>query len=264
MKKIYAVAGLPRSGSTLLENILAQNPRFHATETSAMLDVVFATRNNWNSHIEHQASMKDLSERETNVLKGIVEGYYKDVDKPVIIDKSRGWSAYIEMFENILENDVKILVPVRDMRDIMSSFEKLHRKNSDLTQAGIEKQNYFQAQTVKGRVDLQLNADSPTGLAYNRITDALRRGHGDKMLFVDFDDLTNEPKKTLEVIYEFLGEEKFEHDFDNVEQVTQEDDRVHGIKDLHTIRNEVKPIKSDWKEILGEEFDHLRDSNFWM
>jgi sulfotransferase len=263
MKKIYAVAGLPRSGSTLLENILAQNPRFHATETSGMVDMVFAARNNFPQLIEHRASVKDLSERETNVLKGIVEGYYKDIDKPVIIDKSRAWSAYIEMMDNVLENDVKIIAPVRDLRQIMSSFEKLHRKNSHLMQATAEQKDYFKAQTVKGRVEMQLQNDSPTGLAFNRLQDALKRGHSDKILFVDFDDLTKTPKETMEVIYKFLGEEPFEHDFTKVEQVTEEDDSVHGIPDLHTIRNEVKPVVEDWKEIIGEEFDDLKNSNFW-
>ena len=33
-----------------------------------------------------------------------------------------------------------------------------------------------------------------------------------------------------------------------MKQITFNIHRGHGIKDLHTIRQEVKPIKSDWKE----------------
>jgi len=40
-----------------------------------------------------------------------------------------------------------------------------------------------------------------------------------------------------------LGEEQFVHDFKNVEQVTWENDVVHGIKGLHDIRKEVKAIE---------------------
>ncbi len=47
MKTIHFVAGLPRSGSTLLCNILNQNPKFHATATSGILDIVLAIRNQW-------------------------------------------------------------------------------------------------------------------------------------------------------------------------------------------------------------------------
>ena len=32
--KIFFNSSLPRSGSTLLQNILAQNPRFHCSATS--------------------------------------------------------------------------------------------------------------------------------------------------------------------------------------------------------------------------------------
>ena len=51
-KKFYFIAGLPRSGSTLLANILAQNPKFHTTSTSGVMDVMFGVRNNWDNLIE--------------------------------------------------------------------------------------------------------------------------------------------------------------------------------------------------------------------
>ena len=34
----HFISGLPRSGSTLLANLLAQNPRFHSTATSGILN----------------------------------------------------------------------------------------------------------------------------------------------------------------------------------------------------------------------------------
>ena len=64
-------------------------------------------------------------------------------------------------------------------------------------------------------------------------------------------------------VYDFLGEEYYEHDFDNVEQVTQENDDMHGVKDLHKIRPKVEPVKSYWKEVLGERFEELGKMNFW-
>jgi sulfotransferase len=39
MKKIHFINGMPRSGSTLLCNILAQNPKFHVTPTSYVAEV---------------------------------------------------------------------------------------------------------------------------------------------------------------------------------------------------------------------------------
>ena len=46
---------------------------------------------------------------------------------------------------------------------------------------------------------------------------------------------------------------RYQHDFKNVEQLTQEDDTIHGIFGDHTIRKEVKPIPPTYNHYLGEE-----------
>jgi sulfotransferase len=72
------------------------------------------------------------------------------------------------------------------------------------------------------------------------------------MYFVDYVDLTHQPKKTLEGIYKFLEIDPCEHDFKNVEQVTFEDDFVYGFKDLHLIRAEVKPQEPQWPKVFDD------------
>lgn len=260
-KKFYFISGLPRSGSTLLCNILNQNPRFHATSTSGVLDMLLTIRNNWNNIVEFKATKNEFAK--VRVLRGMVESFYADIDKPTIFDKSRGWPGFLEMAEFITGNKAKVLVPVRDIREVLSSFEKLWRKESKSGQIPQEKHNLLQFQTVEGRCDTFLKNDQPVGYAYNRIKDALLRGYGDRMHFVFFDDLTAKPRKTMKAIYEFLGEEPFEHNFDSVEQTTHEDDFFHGFTDLHTIRKQVLPIPPDWEEVLGDFADKYKELNFW-
>lgn len=58
-------------------------------------------------------------------------------------------------------------------------------------------------------------------------------------------------------IYDFLGEEPFDHNFSNVEQVTKEDDvNVHRIPGLHTIRPTVMPVPKRAVDILGPQLAH--------
>jgi sulfotransferase len=66
-------------------------------------------------------------------------------------------------------------------------------------------------------------------------------------------------------VYEFLGEEPFEHDFDKVEQVTQEDDLVHIWKDLHKIRQKIEPQQPQWPSVLSKEASdkYAADARFW-
>jgi sulfotransferase len=119
-------------------------------------------------------------------------------------------------------------------------------------QLEIEKDNYFKMQTVVGRCEMWAREDQPVGLAYNRVKDALRRGLGDRMHFVPYERFTRNPDRVMRDIYDFLEEDYYGHDFDHVEQVIWEDDRVHGMK-LHDIRPKIEPQESKWMKVLGEE-----------
>lgn len=260
-KTYYFVAGLPRSGSTLLCNILAQNPRFHTTGTSGIMDIMFGVRNSWDNLIEFKASPNEPAK--LRVLRGILDNYYSDVDKPVIFDKCRGWLSLLEMAEAVLGHKAKVLVPVRDIRDVLASFEKLWRLNASTSQPEAEGEHYFQFQSVQGRTETWLRADQPVGLALSRIQDAIVRGYQDRMFLVDFEDLTTHPEETMQKIYAFLDEPYFEHNFENVEQVTFEDDSVHGFKNLHAIRNKVEPIPPQWQKVLGPFAEKYINLNFW-
>ncbi len=260
-KQFCFISGLPRSGSTLLCNILNQNPRFHATSTSGVLDMLLAIRNNWNNIVEFKATRNDLAKM--RVLRGMLQSFYADKDNAIIFDKSRGWPGFLEMAESIIGSKAKVLVCVRDIRDVLSSFEKLWRKESKSGQISQEKTHFLKFQTIEGRCDVFLNADQPVGSAYNRVKDALARGFGDRMYFIYFDELTSEPERVMREAYEFLGEKYYNHDFANVEQTTQEDDFFHGFKDLHTIRKIVRPVPSDWKEVLGDFAEKYGRLNFW-
>lgn len=251
MKCFFYISGLPRSGSTLLCNILAQNSNFYVSpSTSGCHDVLFNVRNQWDQLIEHQAGGIDYDQLK-RVLKSILNNYH-NTGKDVIFDKGRGWLSLIEMIEFIQDSKCKIIVPVRDINEILASFESLWRKSTGQTQWLFEKNDYFKSQTMEGRCEIWSSNNQPIGLAYNRVSDALNRGYKDRMLFVEFDDLTTNPGNTMKKIYEFIGIDYWDHNFNNVEQVTKEDDvNVHRIPKLHSIRNVVSPVEKKSLKILG-------------
>ncbi len=186
-----------------------------------------------------------------------MQAYFAEIDKPVIIDKSRGWLAYIEMVEALLEQQAKVIVTVRPVKDILASFEKLHRETSKVRQPPGEAENYIQFQTIKGRCDYWMRDDQPVGLALNRLEDAFRRGMKNRIHLVPFNELTEQPDTVMKELYRFIGEDYFKHDFNNVEQVTQEDDEIHGYLNLHKIRKKVEPVPSRAVDILGLEIVEL-------
>lgn len=254
-KRIYFLAGLPRSGSTLLANILAQHPQFYVTPTSGIVDMLVQVRNSWDRNDAFQAANRKLSEEiKQRVLKSMLQAYFSHARQPICIDKNRYWSEFLEMGAALVggREQVKVIVTVRDLRDVLASFERLYRKTSALGQLHQEASLELKFKTALGRVETFIDDSQTVGRAYNAIRDAVTRGWKDRMHFVDYDDLTKHPKETLAGIYQFLGEEGCEHDFDRVEQVTFEDDFVYGFKDLHQIRSQVKPQGPQWPQVFDD------------
>ena len=71
-------------------------------------------------------------------------------------------------------------------------------------------------------------------------------GYGERIMFVKYFDLTNNPKETLEMIHDFLGEDRYEYDFKNIEQSTFEFDGIYNYKFPHVIKEgEIKYKRAD-------------------
>ena len=250
-KQIYLIAGLPRSSSTLLCNILNQNPRFHATTTSGVIDLIRSVRDSWNDVKALRASPNSAAKEA--VLKGILPNYYSGVERPVIFDKSRKWLANLELAERLLDHELRVLVTVRDIPEILASLETLWRQHGHAGTFRLEHEFNTAWQTREGRFDTWMRGNQSVGYALNNIRDAVNRGFYDRMHFVEHRDLCVDPSTTMDSIYHFLGEDKYEHNFENVEQVTHENDDVWGMPDLHTIQPKVELIEVDPNPILGPE-----------
>jgi len=75
--KIYFQSSLPRAGSTLLQNVIGQNPDFYVTPTSGVLELVYAARANYSSSPEFKAQDQGLmKEGFLSFCKGGVEGFF--------------------------------------------------------------------------------------------------------------------------------------------------------------------------------------------
>jgi sulfotransferase len=119
----------------------------------------------------------------------------------------------------------------------------------------------MQGTTVPKRVDYWA-AGPPVGMSMERLTEIFRTGLNNKMLFVKFEDLCLYPEMTMRRIYEYLELPFFEHDFDNIEQVTKEDDEVYGIFGDHKIRKKLEPVRSKAKELLGRDVTNWIYENY--
>ena len=130
MEKIFFNSSLPRCGGTLIQNLLGQNPEFFVTPTSGVLELVFGARVNYTASPEFKAQDQELMKKGfINFCNKGMTGFFEAItDKKYVVDKSRGWSIHYNMLNEIFPNP-KIIVMVRDLREIITSMEKKFRKN---------------------------------------------------------------------------------------------------------------------------------------
>lgn len=260
---IFFNSSMPRSMSTLLQCILNQNPNIAATPTDPVLEYLYGARMNYTSSNEVKAIDQELA---LNSWRGFcwggLEGYAKSyTDKPNFCIKTRGSTIHYRWFEAFMPYKPKMICMVRNLKSIISSMEKIYRKNQENHQA-IQNHAEMRGTNTAKRVD-EWFASPPVGLALERLEQCFLEGINQEVLYIRAEDLTNDPQSQLNKIYDYLGLERYNHDFKNVEQTVKEDDSVYGLtNDLHTIRREVVPLKSDYKEVLGKQVCSWIDTTY--
>lgn len=248
-KEIFFQSSLPRAGSTLLQNIMGQNPEFYVTPTSGTLELLFAARAQYSNSLEFKAQDPEIMRKAwLSFCENGLNGYYDAItDAPYIMDKSRGWGIHYDFLETFIEKP-KVICMVRDLRSVFSSMEKNFRKNPEASKNMI---NWATGEntTIDKRVQTWASG-LPVGIAITRLAEIINRGFDKNILFIRYEDLTSNPKAQLDRVYDYLGITPFEHDFENVEQITKEDDSVYGAYGDHNIRQSVKQPKNDFDVIL--------------
>ena len=263
VSKVFFQSSMPRSGSTLFQNLMGQNPDFYVTPTSGVLELVFGARANYTNSPEFKAQDSQLMEKGFKEFckQGLLGWYSAVTDKKYALDKSRGWGVY-RPFLNEFYPDPKVICLVRDLRSVVASYEKIYRKNP-LKHDPIRDDSTGRGTIVHKRVDEWMMTTSTIGRAVERILETMRLGHDDKILFVKYEDLCLNPELEMKRIYDYLGVEHFEHDFDNIEQITVEDDEVYGLtSDLHQIRKSLKLEQPDYKQVLGQDICNWLYQNY--
>lgn len=269
-KKFVFLAGLPRSGSTVLCNILNQNPRFHATATSPLPNVLHGVRELFWAQNETLAmpDERDAQRHIENFIKGSFYGYYAHIEKDVIFEKSRVWMKTPELCEMVVGEKPKIIACVRDVRAILASFEKLWRKGKTFRVISQERASPIDYQTIEGRCTHLCLQGQILGAPISWLRDAVVRGYKPCIHFIEYEDLCAYPQDTMKALYTFIGEEPFDHDFEKIVQTTHENDAVHQWGELHKIKEGLlKRSETNWKTILPEKvadsYSNEKDFAFW-
>jgi len=246
-KTYFFMAGLPRSGSTLLSAILNQNPDIHVGANSDVAALMLALHQTASVSESFHAGFDPESYK--NVIEKLPENFYSHIDKPYIIDKNRNWGT-LENLElaSTFTDKIKIIAPVRPILEILASFVNLAENNPDNY---IDRfvSNYpvsdFRAKN-DARCDGLMAANHSIEMNILSIASALHPQHREKFEFVAYGDLISKPKRVIDSIYDFLEIPKFEHSYQNLNwDLMANESNVYGIPNLHKIRSKIDKSKTD-------------------
>ena len=164
----------------------------------------------------------------------------------------------------------KIICPVRDTAEILTSFISLIRRNPFEVNGRV---NFIDEMLIKMNVPLTDDnrcefLASPQGLlgqSVEAIKKALMEGNERVIHFVEYNDLISNPQDTIEKIYDFLGENYYNHSFEGLENNNKENDiRTYGLSDMHEVRDTIQKTSNNPEDILSDDIlSRCDNTEFW-
>jgi sulfotransferase len=240
-RKLICVAGLPRSGSTLLCQLLAQHPQINSSGRSSPLPGLLNDIRHRISDSEFFLSQLDIDfeqsyEQLKNAYKGFIDGWFSNSKESVIVDKNRGWLQMVETLE-VLHPNYLVLVCVRDLGQIFGSIEAQHDKTRL-----IDFPDHLDAHNPFVRADRLFGRSGIVGQplsAIEYVKQITSKSIQDKILYVPFEYLMNNFQEGLEEIYRRSGVENFKVDPDCLSVTSHESDSYYRFKYRHNTHSKV-------------------------
>ena len=255
-KTFFFMAGLPRSGSSLLSAILNQNPEIYASPQTDLLQMMWVLDQNIASFESYQAGIK--KDDYLHVLRSVGNSFYANQSEPFIIDKNRAWSTPGNYnLAKLLNPNVKIIMPYRPILEILASFVRLARKYPDTNyiDRSMRESDFYSLQyrpIDDARCDWLMRPNGEIDKAIFGLSQVISRP--DEMLLVKYDDLVQSPESTMKQVYEFLDLDPYQHDFNKIKSpdLRSEDAAVFGMPTLHLVRPNLNRTSKEPQQVLSD------------
>jgi sulfotransferase len=242
-KKYFFMCGLPRSGNTLLSSILNQNPDIQVSANSILPEIFYRVDDIFNTQVFQLFPDSNSLE---SVLENIFDNYYKKWDGKYIIDRG-AWGTPINFnyLKKYLKNDLKIIVPVRNILEIVQSFINLGWKIDYSYQnklVYLTKEEY--------QYEYLLEHNDMLWKAIWCIQNFCKPENRKYVHFVEYDNLVNNTQDEIKKIYDFLNLPQYSHNYKNIDPFS-----VNGVeyndyvKELHMVKSKIEKSKTSIENI---------------
>lgn len=246
--QIHYLAGTPRSGSTLLGNVLAQHPDVRVTGTSPLYGCVQSIAEALTTIPEVVGELENVPGTYDRYMDAVrcFMGVWHRGDEPIVIDKHRGWMSRWALTRQI-DPDSRIVAIVRDPRDIVASFVRQDDKTA-LFGNGI-------APTLLDYASTLMSPQGMVGEPINFIEDAIRRKA--PITWIRFESFVIDPDTALSKVVDTFSLEPHDFDLVNVVNVATDLDPIYRNKYPHNGSGTVEPPDTDWSDVMTDEVANL-------
>ncbi len=239
------VTGLPRSGSTLLCQMLAMHPDIACEGSSSPLCNILLGMRRMVSDDQFFLSQLDTTFDSSYAnlaaaMEAFLRGWYHNTgDKQAVVDKNRAWLHCIEMLLAIAP-EAKLIVCIRELGQIYGSIEAQHQKT-----ILVDFIDHLADYDRFGRADILFAKDKAIGAplislhAVQDLPESVRK----HLYFLRFEDLVEQPVACMSHIYAWLGLAPHQIDPDKLEIGAQESDSHYHMKYLHTQHEQIAKPK---------------------
>jgi sulfotransferase len=256
MKKIHFMSGLPRSGSTLLTSILNQHPKIYSSHQTDLINIINKIKLEYPDYESVMAGTRVNSCNQ--IIEGIGQLFYSDIDKEIIIDKNRGWSTLHNIkLAGLFSNPVKIIFPYRKPIEILASFISLAEKNPnnfiDKNMIAEDFLPYYYMPRNDARCEWLMQNRNQISFGLFGLRLAQSKEYKDNIHIVEYDKLCKNPQEEMNKIYNFLEIDSYSHNFKNIINTEKQNDmEVYGVPDLHEIKTNISASSINPYDILSE------------
>jgi sulfotransferase len=240
--RFVGVTGLPRAGSTLLCQLLAQHPEIDCEgHSSPLCNTLLAMRRIVSDDTFFLSQLDQSFERSyghlTGGMRGLLRGWYHDCDRPVVVDKNRAWLHAVELLLH-LEPEARLIVCLRELGQIYGSIEAQHQRT-----IALDFSDHLADYDRFGRADMLFAKDKTIGaplISMHAVLD-LPKAVQDRLYFLRFEDLMAKPSACMSHIYSWLGAVPFQIDPERISAGSTESDSHYRMKYPHRHSPRIAP-----------------------
>ena len=219
---IAYLAGMPRSGSTLLASLLNQNPDVFVSSSSPVCNLLWHTHELWESQVALHANPNNDAKR--RALSNLIGDFYADRKESLVIDKSFTWGTpeNLNLLMQYAPDLPRFIVMDRPADEAEASFRRLMSKYpNSMFEPADELRSGIIARCERSR---------------NHLLSFVP----ELCVVVSYDALVSSPQSVIKAVYAHFGMSNFAHDFDNVAGTSTDNDAVWGLPTMHDVRPTIR------------------------